>query len=901
MSIGNDGWKVFSSLLDELLDLDPETRRRRLDEIEQSDPVSAAELRGLLAGQTAMDSASFLEGRPLSNEVTLAGQTFGNYTLEERLGHGGMGNVWLARRSDGRFEGKVAVKLLNLALIGRGGIERFEREGRFLARLTHPHIARLMDAGVQDGNQPFLVLEYVPGVAIDVWCDNQKLSVTQRVTLFLDVLSAVAHAHSNLILHRDLKPSNIFVTDDGQVKLLDFGIAKLIEQESMGSEMTELTQAAGRVFTPEYAAPEQVQNTAVTTATDVYSLGVLLYQLLAGAHPTQRGGSMVDRLRAVVDSEPTRLSETVARGDEQTASLRGLSAQRLSKLLSGDLDNILSKALKKNPAERYGTVTAFADDLRRYLNHEPVTACADSLSYRARKFVRRNRLGVGAAAAVALSLMMGVAATIWQAREAARQRDRALLALTRAETESDFVDQMITGTWTADERISRSEFLARSEQLAMRALSNQPEQQSTVLLSLGSFYAASGDFRHADEVQRRAVDLLPPNSDLSWRAKSECAESLTNWSINGAAADSARIAAWASRRDIDPDVAIQCELDLAAIAWSSTNAKAALEYATKARDMLAHSPRHRATLEASVHGNLGYAYTLNGKSVDANREYAKAIELYRQLDRLNSASALAILNNWSTSSVAAGDVKQALGVIDEVIRLGSQQISVLPLVNRASVLLALARYPEAIEQADAALAVTRDAPNKVAEASALLSKTGAYTEMGELDAAEDTLALAKNTVAKLPPDATVRLIIGLRESKLALAKNDTRRALDSIEPTIAFFTKRQMRIAPLALALLLRADAQQRLGAPQLAKRDAEESLRISQQIQGDRPFSMLTGQSWLTLARLQRDDGDFAASRQAALNAEKQLANEIGAEKRDTLLARHLAEDGDSQVRPTT
>jgi serine/threonine protein kinase len=901
MGIGNDRWKVFNSLLDELLDLGPETRRRRLDEIEQSDPVSAAELRALLAGQTAMDSAAFLEGRPLSVEASLAGQTFGNYTLESRLGHGGMGNVWLARRSDGRFEGKVAVKLLNLALIDRGGIERFEREGRFLARLTHPHIARLLDAGVADGKQPFLVLEYVPGVAIDAWCDNKKLSIAERVRLFLDVLSAVAHAHSNLILHRDLKPSNIFVTDDGQVKLLDFGIAKLIEQQTMGSEMTELTRAAGRVFTPEYAAPEQVQNAAVTTATDVYSLGILLYTLLSGTHPTHSSGSLVDRLRAVIDSEPTRLSETVARGDEQTASLRGLSAQRLSKLLAGDLDNILSKALKKNPAERYGTVTAFADDLKRYLNHEPVTACADSLSYRLRKFVRRNRVGVGAAAAIVLSLMMGVAATIWQTREAAQQRDRALLALTRAETESDFVDQMITGTWTADERISRGEFLARSEQLAMRALNKQPEQQSTVLLSLGSFYAAIGDFRHADELQRRAVDLLPSNSDLSWRAKSECAESLTNWSINGAPADQERIASWASRRDIDPDVAIQCELDLASIAWSRTDAKGTLEYATKARDMLAYSPRQRAPLEASVHGNLGYAYTLNGRSVDANLEYAKAIELYRQLDRANSASALAILNNWSTSSVAAGDVKEALAVIDQVIRLGNQQTSVLALVNRASVLLALARYPEAIEQADAALAVARVAPNKVAETSALLSKTGAFTELGELDAAEDTLALAKSAAASLPPDVTVRLIIGLRESKLALAKNDTRRALDAIEPTIAFFTKRQMRIAPLSLALMLRADAEQRRGEPQLAMRDAKESLRISQQIQGDRPFSMLTGESWLMLARLQRDDGDLGASRQAALIAEKQLADEIGAEKRDTVLARHLAEEGSSQVRPTT
>src|SRR6185295_16007701 len=221
-----------------------------------------------------------------------------------------MGTVWLAHRSDGRYEARVAVKLLNLALLGPGGIERFRREGNALGRLTHPNIARLMDAGVTHAGQPYLVLEYIDGETINRWCEGRALDVRSRVRLFLDVLDALAHAHSKLILHRDLKPSNILVTPEGQVKLVDFGIAKLLDDESGAAPMAGLTQLAGQAFTPEYAAPEQLQGGEVTSATDVYALGVLLYVLLTGQHPLAGGEQTpLDRLRAIVDTDPRRPSE----------------------------------------------------------------------------------------------------------------------------------------------------------------------------------------------------------------------------------------------------------------------------------------------------------------------------------------------------------------------------------------------------------------------------------------------------------------------------------------------------------------------------------------------------------------------------------------------------------------
>ena len=339
-----------------------------------------------------------------------------------------------------------------------------------------------------------------------------------RLRLFLDVLGAVSYAHTNLILHRDLKPSNILVTGAGEVKLLDFGIAKLIADDQRASAALPAATQVGRAFTPEFAAPEQVRSEGVTTATDVYSLGVLLYALLAGRHPYARAGQTpFERQQAALDVNPTRLSEAAAGAETAVAERRGTTPARLARQLRGDIDNIVAKALKKAPAERYPTVTAFGDDLRRHLADQPVLARGDSLRYRTRKFLRRNRPMVGAAPVGGAGTRGGIVATAWQAREAARQRDRALVQLQRAEASLGFVDIMIFNTWGADERISLDEFLSRSEQLAMRSYEKLPEQQAVVLHSLGSYYSSLGDYTRAEALLDRAVAALPAGVDVSQR------------------------------------------------------------------------------------------------------------------------------------------------------------------------------------------------------------------------------------------------------------------------------------------------------------------------------------------------------------------------------------------------
>jgi serine/threonine protein kinase len=403
-----DQWQQISPYLDEALEIAPERRTGWLRDLAQKDAWVASTVQALLDEQEQLKQEGFLERPLLAAGAGLAGQKIGAYTLLSPLGEGGMGSVWLAQRSDGRFERQAAVKFVRLALSGPAIEERFKREGSILGRLHHSHIAELLDAGISADGSPYLILEYVDGLAIDQYCDQNKLDVEARITLFLDVLGAVAEAHANLIVHRDLKPSNVLVRNDGQVKLLDFGIAKLLATEDSASS-TMLTLEGGGALTPRFAAPEQVTGGTVTTATDVYALGVLLYLLLTGQHPAGAGAhSPAELVKAIVEVEAPRASGVVL--PDSAALSRNTAGDKLRRQLNGDLDTILSKALKKNPQERYASVTAFADDLRRYLKHEAISVRPDTFAYRTTKFFRRNRTAV-ALGATAIALVIASLAT----------------------------------------------------------------------------------------------------------------------------------------------------------------------------------------------------------------------------------------------------------------------------------------------------------------------------------------------------------------------------------------------------------------------------------------------------------------------------------------------------------
>ncbi len=340
-TITRSNWQILGPLIDRVLDLPPGERSRWIDTLSRQSPTIASEVSSFLAEEALADRSGFLGETP---HPSLEGLEIGAYRLERPLGRGGMGTVWLARRIDGRGDTLTAVKLLSPSLVSAKGEERFRREGSVLARLAHPGIARLIEAGVSAaGGQPYLMLEYVEGKPIDVFAE--ELSLAQRIVLFRQVLAAVGHAHSNQVLHRDLKPSNILVTHDGKAKLLDFGIAKLLD--TGGVSKRSLTVAGKPILTPQYAAPEQIRGKDLTVATDVYALGVLLYVLVSGKHPTSEESiTPMQCMVSILSTEPARL---------------GL----------GELDNILAKALRKEPTERYQSVAEFGEELDRFLESQP--------------------------------------------------------------------------------------------------------------------------------------------------------------------------------------------------------------------------------------------------------------------------------------------------------------------------------------------------------------------------------------------------------------------------------------------------------------------------------------------------------------------------------------------------
>jgi serine/threonine protein kinase/Tol biopolymer transport system component len=429
-------WRAASVRLDEALELTEDQRAQWIASLHARDPQLADDVRGLLEEHDAIRQEGFLEGpcevvpgEAAGDTVTgltpdgFAGRTVGAYRLLSPIGQGGMGVVWLAERCDAQFEGLAAVKLL--ATRFDRSEARFRREATILARVTHPNIAHLIDAGVSSDGQPYLILEFVEGQPIDQYCDDRRLNVRSRIALFLDVLGAVAHAHTHRIVHRDIKPPNVLVRTDGHVKLLDFGIAKLLEPDGQPSRLSTLTLEHGAGLTPAYAAPEQVRGGSATTVTDVYALGLLLYVLLTGQHPCGEFTSPADLFKAIVDLDAPPPSASVVAGRAPANDLASRAAARattpgaLYKLLKGDLDTIVGKALQKNPLERYASVGELADDLRRHLASEPIRARRESLGRRTVRFARRRTTLTTAGAGVALSL---VAVTAFYALRPAVER-----------------------------------------------------------------------------------------------------------------------------------------------------------------------------------------------------------------------------------------------------------------------------------------------------------------------------------------------------------------------------------------------------------------------------------------------------------------------------------------------
>ncbi|MBI5470732.1 MAG: serine/threonine protein kinase [Ignavibacteriae bacterium] len=516
-------WQQVKELFTSAKDLSADERERFLDAHIAGDAELRSEVESLLASYSeGDDEAGFAPTQFwMADDSSLLGKNIGAYTIVREIARGGMGVVYEGRRET-EFKQRVAIKLIRSGLGTEDTVRRFHAERSALARLNHPNIAKLLDGGSlpdarllnessrrPDGQgTPYFVMEYVDGIPIDAYCDEKKLSIHDRLQLYRTVCAAVQYAHQNLIVHRDLKPGNIFATPTG-VKLLDFGIAKLLSPD-MSDDMTQ-TQNMQRFFTPEYASPEQILGAPVTTSSDIYSLGVLLYKLLTGQRPYQiKTATPRDLEQAILENEPTKPSSVVSRSDAFAAENRSTTTLKLAKTLSGDLDTIVLKALQKEPERRYASVQQLDEDLRRYLAGRPVAARKDSFGYRFSKFVRRNQIAVAAFVIVNLVIIGGIGGVIWQGLRAERERDRAQAESEKAQEVIRVLNEMLSAadvTRATKKDVTVAEILDQASQRIERDFANRPELAADLLSTIGSTYESLQLFDKAEAAKRKVLEL----------------------------------------------------------------------------------------------------------------------------------------------------------------------------------------------------------------------------------------------------------------------------------------------------------------------------------------------------------------------------------------------------------
>ena len=525
----SERWKELEAAFQQAVDLEPGARAAFLETLKKDDPDLAARVFELLAADTGDDRAlaapiaASLQALGTSPDDVWIGKTIGAWTVVKRLGVGGMGAVFLANRSDEQFTQTAAIKIMTAPMLGSEAIKRFRAERQILANLNHRNIARLIDGGAIETDLPYLVMEYVDGQRIDDYCDQNALTVAARLRLIQKICAAVDYAHRNLVVHRDLKPSNILVDGDGEPKLLDFGIAKLLQPGAYDMTLAQ-TGAGAHMMTPEYASPEQVRGEKASVATDVYALGVLLFRLLTGHSPYQAPTSNRRELEtAILDSTPKRPSTIVAEGHaalsdadisspEEISEKRGTSLERLRRRLAGDLDNIVLKCLQKDPERRYGTVRELASDVERHLTQKPVLARGDHWTYTTGKFMMRHARPI---AATVFVLLTTIALVAFYTVRLADERDRAQFAARQAEAVSDFLSNLFESASplvAKGEQITAIDLLDQGE-LQVDALADDPLLQAELYRVIGKSYVQLGAADRGLEILRMSVARLEAASD----------------------------------------------------------------------------------------------------------------------------------------------------------------------------------------------------------------------------------------------------------------------------------------------------------------------------------------------------------------------------------------------------
>ncbi len=734
-----DRWRRLEALLDEALDLGPGERDAWL---ERQDPELREELSALLAAHDQADS--FLE-MPAAEaaadlvveeaEEDLSGQVIGPYRLLGELGQGGMGTVYLARRDD--VDKDVALKLLPREYSSESTVRRFLAERRVLARLEHPHIARLLDAGLTSAGLPYFAMERVDGERIDEWCRARSLDVPARLRLFTDVCRAVEHAHRNAVIHRDLKPSNVLVDRSGQVKLLDFGIAKVLEEGDAESDAT-----GTHFLTPQYASPEQYRGEAVDTATDVYSLGVLLYGLLTGRPPFDVASkSLFEAGKLVLETDAP--APSTAADDRHRARLRG------------DLDSIVLEAMRKEPARRYSSVAALREDVERHLAGEPVRARGDSLGYRTGRFLRRNWIAVGAAAAL---LVAAAGAGVYHTRQVAEERDRAQLEAAKAGRVTDFLLDLLTATdpdVAAGEDFTATELLDRGAEEIHAQLDEEPEVKATILDTLGEVFRKRGDF---DRARPLLEESLAMRREIHGEKHVDVVESLIH--LSNLHADQTL---WPQAAEM-----AQQAYDLSAEIRGADHPETVFRLhnlgifvlrtgdLARAEEILQRSLRERRSLLGENHSGTAHAYGVvanllrdQARYDEAADMYARAKEVTRNVYGEEHPRYASVVNNLSRLRHRQGRWQEAEEGYREALRVreivyGKDNPLIEPsLGSLASLLTQMERYEEADSLHRVVMEITRKNFGESERLAIAYRSVGRMQlDVGDVSAAESLLVRA---------------------------------------------------------------------------------------------------------------------------------------------------------------
>ena len=692
-------WDQLQDVFLQALECRPEERGAFLDEACGGDEALRVEVESMLVAEEAGPEFSWVDrlaaaagnSLPAPPDVTETelppDHRIGPYRLVRLIGRGGMGRVYLAERDDDQYRQQVALKVVrddyDTALLA----ERFRAERQILARLQHPNISTLLDGGVAADGRPYLVMQYEPGLPITTYCDEHTLDVRARLELFATICDTVHFAHTNLVVHRDLKPSNILVTDEGRPKLLDFGIAKILEGDL---DFTRPVTRDVRMFTPEHAAPEQVSGGTITTATDVYSLGILLYELLIGHRPFRAADtSPMELQRKIQEEQPTRPSEEARRAadgrhDEEAvthpARLRATRPAVLAQTLRGDLDQIVLEALRKEPERRYGSARELAEDVRRYLAGLPISARPDSVGYRMGKFVRRNRVGVGVAALVFVLLTTLAVNRTVQAARIASEQERTQAALVEATAVRDFMVNLFDGAnieQTTD-RLSAVDLLDRGVERADQ-LADEPGAQAAMLDAIGRAYGSLAEYEKAEPVLERALAL---RREVHGDVHREVALSLNGLSdlIMDARGDYEAVEPLALEAlEIHRQLHDAPHSDVA-LGLSTVGAlqfrRGALEEAQASyqeaivvlRDPGVDDPGLLTTMLS----NLGLVTTRLGNPIEGERLLRDAITTERERGGDATAKVATMLGPLAESVLAQGRVEEATGLLEDLLELRTE-------------------------------------------------------------------------------------------------------------------------------------------------------------------------------------------------------------------------------------